>query len=428
MAANNTTAQSQIAIMLQVVEDTVATSQNLDEGIDRRFQMATAADMGTEKYRHPINFDVGGQLGGYQPDGGPYFTGTGPEYNQFVVVPVPMMIACGATELLERIEKANGLEVVKPITKMISMVKKKMAHSRNALAQDYNEGNLGSIDATYAGGTVIQMANVPYGNRLLDLNNTYQITDANYNVVGPATVIDKSVSTGGTIDTVTVDALPGALVAGGHFIPINFASGNPLGPQGMTYLISTSIAGDLDGISRAVSQMQAPGVNCNQATLSLGVIEAMNVRQNQALGSDQEDEKRFYYTHRIQQTTAKLLGFAKLMITSSDGRQPNFDMSPGRQDKWRIGDQEVLTDSMAGISTLYDVAGAHLRKVRYPGSQKFLPGVLMGLWWPRYTAQGQATSERDILYQDAYNFYTNLVWCHALAENVGISPMLTAAA
>ena len=59
---------------------------------------------------------------------------------------------------------------------------------------------------------------------------------------------------------------------------------------------------------------------------------------------------------------------------------------------------------------------------------KFLPGVLMGLWWPRYTAQGQATSERDILYQDAYNFYTNLVWCHALAENVGISPMLTAAA
>lgn len=414
--------------MLQQVQSMVDRSQNLDEGIDVRFQAATAADMGKEKYRHPIQFDVGGQAGLYDPDGGPYFEGTGPEYQQFIVVPIPMMIAFGATELLDRIEKAQGLEVLKPISKMVSNAKLKMAHTRNALAQGYNQTVLGTVDASYAGGNVVPLANVPFGNRLVDINNQYQLTDAsgNYNVLGPATILGKSLSTGGTIDTVTLDNIPGGLVAGSSIIMLNAASGAPLGPQGMEYLISTTNAGDLDGIARAVSQMQAPGVNANGATLTLGLIESSNVRQNQALGSDQEQEKRFYYTHRIQQSTAKQLGFAKTTLMSTDGRLANFDMAPNKSDKWYIQGQEVLTDSMAAINTLYDVAGSHLRKVRYPGSQKFLPGTLMGLWWPRYSG-GQATSERDILYQDAYNFYTNLVWCHAVINNLGITAAMAAA-
>jgi hypothetical protein len=413
--------------MEQIINENVDTSQNLDEGIDKRFQAAGAMDMGKEKYRHPIQFDVGGQAASYDPDGGPYITGTGAEYQQFIVVPIPIILAIGATELLDRISKASGLSIIDPVSRMIADVKKKMAHVRNTLFQGYNQFVLGTVDTSYGGAPAnpVPMANVPFGNRLLDLNNMYALTDAsgNYNIIGQQTVLQKSMSTGGTIDTVQLDGVPGALVAGSSFLLLNATSGAPLGPQGMQYLISTSNLGDMDGLSRALSQIQAPGVNANNATLTLGFITALNVRKKQALGTQQIAMKCFFYTHNIQQATAQQLGFAKTTLMSTDGKLQNFDMAPNREDKWYIGNEEVETDSIAAINTLYDVSGSHLRKVRYPGSQKFLPGTLMGYWWPRYSG-GQATSERDMLYQDAYNGYTNLVWCHGVINNLGTTPAM----
>lgn len=424
---NYTTAASQIALMRQIINDNVETSQNMDEGIDKRFQAASSMDMGKEKYRHPIQFDIGGQAASYDPDGGPYITGTGAEYQQFLVVPIPIIVAIGATELLDRISKGNGLDILNPISRMIADVKKKTAHTRNALAQGYNQFVLGTVDPSYAGGTTVPLANVPFGNRLLDINNMYMATDAsgNYNQIGTPTILNKSNSTAGTIDTIQIDAAPAGLVAGSSFLLLNATSGAPLGPQGMQYLISASNAGDQNGIARTVPQVQAPAVNANNTTLTLGYITALNVRRKQLLPDD-EGGKQFYYTHNVQQATAQQLGFAKTTLMSTDGRLANFDMAPGKNDVWRIGGQEVVTDTMAAINTLYDVSGTHLRKVRYPGSQKFLPGPLEGYWWPRYTG-GQATSERDMLYQDAYNFYTNLIWCHGVVNNLGITPAMQVA-
>jgi hypothetical protein len=413
--------------MEQIINENVDTSQNMDEGIDRRFQTAGTMDMGKEKYRHPIQFDIGGQAASYDPDGGPYITGTGAEYQQFLVVPIPIIVAIGATELLDRISKGSGLSIIDPVARMISDVKKKTAHTRNALFQGYNQFVLGTVDPSYAGGNNVPLTNVPFGNRLLDINNMYMATDAsgNYNQIGTPTVLNKSNSTGGTIDTIQLDAVPAGLVSGSSFLLLNATSGAPLGPQGMQYLISTSNLGDQDGLSRALPQVQAPGVNANNATLTLGIITALNVRQKQLL-PDGDDAKRFYYTHNVQQSTAQQLGFAKTTLMSTDGKLANFDIAPSRKQKWFIGEQEVLTDTMAAINTLYDVSQSHLRKVRYPGSQKFLPGTLMGYWWPRYTG-GQATSERDMLYQDAYNGYTNLPWSHGVVNNLGITPAMQVA-
>ena len=426
-APNYTTAQSQLALMEQVINENVDTSQNMDEGIDKRFQMVGTMDMGKEKYRHPIQFDVGGQAASYDPDGGPYITGTGAEYQQFFVVPIPIIVAIGATELLDRISKGTGLSIIDPVARMIADVKKKTAHTRNALFQGYNQFVLGTVDASYVAGNTVPLANVPFGNRLLDINNMYMATDASgqYNQIGTPTVVNKSNSTGGTIDTVQLDAAPAGLVPGSSLLLLNATSGAPLGPQGMQYLISTSNVGDQDGLSRNLPQVQTAGVTANSATLTLGMITALNVRQKQLLPDD-DGSKRFYYTHNVQQSTAQQLGFAKTTLMSTDGKLANFDIAPNRKAKWMIGDQEVLTDTMAAINTLYDVSGGHLRKVRYPGSQKFLPGTLMGYWWPRYTG-GQATSERDMLYQDAYNGYTNLPWSHGVINGLGITPAMQAA-
>ena len=156
----------------------------------------------------------------------------------------------------------------------------------------------------------------------------YMATDAsgNYNVIGTPTVLNKSNSTAGTIDTVQLDAAPAGLVAGLSLLLLNATTGAPLGPQGMQYMISTSNVGDQDGIARALPQVQAAGVNANQATLTLGIITALNVRQKQLI-PDGDDSKRFYYTHNVQQSTAQQLGFAKTTLMSTDGKLANFDIA-----------------------------------------------------------------------------------------------------
>ena len=429
-APNNTTAQSQIALMLQTVQEDIETTQNLDQGVDRLFQQASGSDMGTEKYRHPIQYDVGGQMGAYFPDGGAYFQGTGPGYNQLILVPFCLMIAYAATELLQRIQKAGDkLAILSPVSRMVSTAKTKAAHCRNALAQGYNQGLLATVDASFAGGsTVVPMANVPFGARLLDINNQYQATDANFNVLGVVTVLDKSTSLGGGLDTATFDNIPQGFGPGCNLIPINLASGAPLGPQGLQYIVSPSPNGDYCSIDRNTSYVQAPAFNAQTGTLTLGVIEGMTVRQSLNLGTDSSNNgARVYYTNEMHRTSARMLGFAKTVFSSPNGKAMDVDIAPARDGRWVIGGQEVVVDSMAAVDKLYDLDKSTLRKVRYPGSQKFLEGPLMGLWWPRLV-NGQWTSESDLLYQDSYNFYSKLPWKNAVAHNLGINPLFASAA
>lgn len=431
-APQNYTAQSAIAVMRQVIDTNIELSQNLDEGLDRRIATVSAYNIGTEKFRAPIQLDAGGQVAGLALDGGPLPQGTGAEYMQFIVVPVAHDVAIASTELMNRISDDSGggdqrIIVTDVVARLIAKAKTKMAHFRNCLLQGYNQGILATVDASYAGGNTVQLANISFGNRLLDLNNAYQVTDANLNVIGTVTVLDKSKPTGATVDTVTLDAAPGALAAGCFFIPINYATGVPVGPAGLQYLITAVTGGDMFGIQRTVEQTQAASANANTAPLALGLIDAMNTRQDLSVGVDAEMESSFYYTNVVQRATAHQAGFAKVLITTTDGSQPVIDIAPGRNAKWRIGTKEVMVDTVAAVDYLYDIAPGLLGKARYPGSQKFITGPIKGFWWQRVVG-GASTLTYDAHFQDSWNVYTRLPWKHAVGHNLGINPSLAIAA
>lgn len=428
----NYTAQSAIAVMRQVIDTNIELSQNLDTGLDRRIATVSAYNIGTEKFRAPIQLDAGGQVAGLAPDGGPLPQGTGAEYLQFIIVPVAHDVAIASTDLMNRISEDSGggdqrVIVTDVVAKLIAKAKVKMAHFRNCLLQGYNQGILGTVDASYGGGNVVQMALISFGNRLLDLNNAYQVTDANMNVLGTVTVLDKSKPTGATVDTVTLDNVPNGLASGCFFIPINYATGTPVGPAGLQYLITATTGGDMFGLQRTLEQTQAASANANTAPLSLGGIDAIETRRSLSVGMDAETESSFWYANPVQRVTAHQLGFAKLMIMSNDGTQPVIDISPNRNKKWMIAGKEVEEDSVAAVDYLYDVAPGLLGKARYPGSQKFMTGPIKGFWYERIIG-GQHTTTYDAHFQDSWNVYTRLPWKHAVLHNMGINPSLAVAA
>jgi hypothetical protein len=429
MAAQNLGAASQqTAWMLQVVNKDVMLSENLDRTADNLFSQAPAEDMGLQQYRHPIQTEVGGLVGFYQPDGGTYFQGQANQVDQFIVAPQPILCVISATELARRIAQGGrDVTVDNWISKMISKVKDKTAHTRNAYLQGYNNGTLATVGSTYSSGTVVPLVTPSFGGRLLDRLAQYQITDASSNVIGTVNVIDVNKNSVGGTDTVTIDVAPGGLAANYLFIPIGLATGNPISVNGLQYIISTSTSLEYCGVSRANSYVQSPGFNANSAFLTLGTVEAFMTRMIQALGTERFAERKgnVWYTHPAQRMSASILGFAKTLFMAADGKTPGtYDIATNRNRKWEIAGITVEEDSMAATDKLYWIDKGVMKRVRYPGSQKFIPGMIEGIFWPRQSG-GLWVSESDAMYQDSVNYYSSLPWASGVIYNLGVQPALS---
>ena len=76
-------------------------TQNMDSILEKMFARSTkeAGDIGEQDFRHPIQFNIGGHTGGYQPDGSIFFWVSAPASSEFIIAPVPMVSAFAATEL-----------------------------------------------------------------------------------------------------------------------------------------------------------------------------------------------------------------------------------------------------------------------------------------------------------------------------------------
>lgn len=421
-------AAQQTSWMLQVVNRDVLLSENMDEGADLLFADTPIADVGLQQYRHGIQTEVGGQAGVYQPDGGSYPQGQASQEDQFIVAPIPIIVVIAATELARRIS-AGGKDLVVEnwVSKMIADVKIKTAHTRNAYMQQYNNGILATVDASYTSGTTVQLAKTPFGGRLLDRLGQYQVTDTNLNVVGTVNVIDVQKNGVGTIDTVTIDVAPGGLAAGYNFIPTGLASGTPILNNGLNYIVNTSTALEYCGVSRANSYVQSPGFNANGAFLTLAATEAFMVRMSQATGVKRFKERKsnVWYTHTAQKMSANVLGFAKTFYMASDGKLPaNYDIGTDYQAEWQICGMKVVDDSMAAVDKLYWIDKKVMKRVRYPGSQKFIPFGGGDIFWPRQSG-GLWVSESDAMYQDSFNAYSSLPWASGIVYNLGIQPSLS---
>ena len=421
------TAAAQYVIDLQVVQRDIELTQNMDSILESMFSMEKGSDASLQEYRHGIQVSSGGHTSGWQPDGGTMPKGIGPQYGQFIIAPVPVISSFTATQLMKWIaEGGKDISAVDPVARMVSDAKTKHAHSRDTYMQGYNNGVVGTVDTSYAGGNIVQMANVSFGARLMDINEKYAVTDANLNIVDTVYVVDKFSNSIGAGDTVTLDHVPAGLAAGYNFTPTGLTSGTPLWLQGLEYIVDPSNTGDYDGVDRALSWVQAPALNATNGTLTLGTLSVFKARQQQSLGTNNwmdGGQDAFWYTHFAQATSAETLGFAKSTYFLQGGKTPSYDIGPTSTDQWVISGRKAITESTAGIDKLYSLRKSLLRGVRYPGSQKFLPfGGGSSLWWPRVDQMGNYLSEFDMYYQDSTNYYTKLPWGNGVITNLGINP------
>lgn len=418
-------AAQQTMLMLQKVNKDVQLVESLDTGLDRMFSSVGPGDeIGLQNYRLPLQMETGFVGGYYNPDGGTYPQGAAAQYDQMILAPQPIILAGTVTELARRISKA-GMDVTAKnwVAKMIADAKKKSSHFRNAYLQGFNNGLLATVDVTYAGGTTVPLASAPFGGRLINRGDILQATDVNFNVLGTVQVLDITKNGIGTPDVMTIDNNPG-LAVGSQFIPFGLASGNPIGINGLEYIVSPQTNGEYGGIARANSYVQAPAFNANGAFLTNAGTEIFLARMEQALGADRFASgaaNNKWYGHQAQWTSVKILGFGKMTYFSQDGKTQDFDIAGNTKGKRMLAGCEFTSDSMASITNLYFLDKSSLKRVRYPDSEKFLPGPLEGMFWPRI-AGGLWSSQSDILYQDSTNYIANNPWANGVYFGLEIQP------
>ena len=421
---NYGTAQAQSVLMLQKVNKMIDVVQNLDCLLAKQFSTVKGDSIGLQAYRQELQTEVGGIVGAVNLDGGNYFQGSGPEYNQLVIAPFSILDSISTTKLSMMISKGGADVVVDDyLARLIRDVKQKVAHKQNIYLQTYNDGKLATIDASYGGvSTVIPLTAGEFGGRLIDLNDVLQIFDASKNALGQVTIQEVNKNSIGGIDTVTVDAVPASTIAGCSFYPLNVASGNPVFIAGLKYIVSPSSTGDYFGQDRAMPYVQSPAMNANGAYFTLGGALGFLQRMEQALGSERfqsDRQKNFWYLHGANYVSSQFLGFGKQIVMSTDGKMPNYDGVPDVFAKRTIAGLPAICDSTAAVDKVYWLDKSVLNCVRYPGSQAFIPGMIEGgLFWPRQVG-GQWNSQSDAMYQDSANYYSRNPWANGVYYGLG---------
>jgi hypothetical protein len=420
------TAQAQSVLMLQKVNKQIELSQNLEKGLAKRFTAMKGDEIGLQNYRQPLQLEVGGIVGAYQPDGGSYFPGSGAEYTQMIVAPVPILNAISTTELSRRISRGGKDVVVDDyLARLIKDVKVKMAHKHNIYLQGYNTGLLATIDASYSSGTTIPLTAGSFGGRLIDLNDRLQIFDAGQNFLGVVNILNVNKNSIGGIDTVEVDNVPANTVAGCGFYVYNVASGNPVFSTGLQYLVTPSAQGDYFGLSRNLPYVQSPALNANGAFFTVGAVMIFMQRMEQALGSERfaaERMKNFWYLHGANYVSAQMIGIGKQIVLTAEGKAPNYDGVPNMFSKRTIAGLPAETDTIADVSKVYWLDQSVLNCVRFPGSEAFIPGMIEGgLFWPR-RAGDNWLSESDAYFQDSTNYFSRLPWASGVYYGLSIQP------
>lgn len=420
------TAQAQLVLDLQKVAKDIEVTQNQDSELEKQFPMASAQEMSLQNYRQGIQWSVGGHTHAGLMDGGGLEHGIGPGYSEFIVAPVVVMTSGTKTELMSWIAKGGSdVSVVDPEARLVSMMKGKHAHSRSIYLQGYNNGVIATVDPSYTGTNIVQMANNPFGARTLDIYEKYAVTDANLNLVDEVYIADKQSNSIGAGDTATIDHVPLGLAAGYNFTPTGLASGTPLWMQGLQYIVSPANTGDYDSADRAISWVQCPALLAS-GTLTLGTIEIFDTRKQQALGKGNAKtamQDTFWYTHTAQRSTGYILGFAKSTWMLTGDQTKNYDIGPMNDAGWKISGKTVIDESIAGISYVYSLRKPGLRAVRYPNSQKFLlsDGDAGGIWFRRILPNGLFATEFDCHYCDSTNYFAKVPWWNGVITNVSIN-------
>jgi len=230
---------------------------------------------------------------------------------------------------------------VNPVSKTIADAAIYVQRMRDIFLQTAGDGKLAAVDATYIGGNnPIVLQSQPFGARLLHQGQKVQVFSSNFVTNRGSCTITSIANTLGAAQSITVDGVPAATVAGDIIVVDGLSAGNDPFINGIPVFHSTATSGTVMGLSRSLSYVVANGVNAANASITLPVLRLAQNQIVQALGADGL-KGQLWHTHPSQLQAYEELGFQLQYIPLADGKAKNFD---GLFQKMTIDGREIISN------------------------------------------------------------------------------------
>jgi hypothetical protein len=307
-----------VALQLEKVRPKLPILYERDDAFFSLIQKREVERVSTRTARIPLQVQPGGAFGYASFDGGDLGRGSGTSYDFAQITPVGIRFAVEITKLVEYATDATDKAVENAAKRNVADAMKQFRRDLDASLQTAGNGVFGTVASV--AGSVITLANTPFGARLLHENQNVQVYDPTLTTNrGTATISAVSKSLGGA-QTITVNSVPAGTAASDVLVVDGVSGASPTFIYGIPYHHSTSTAGTWMGISRANPYAVANGVNANGAALTLPPIRLAFNQIRQAIGVDSLGSL-LWHGHPSQVAAYEELGFVISEIEKGGSNQ-----------------------------------------------------------------------------------------------------------
>ena len=335
-----TTQQLQLEALNKVIKLLIEKEATLDSRISERGDITTVS---LRSFRVRFQTAFPGNVAMFNLDGGILPAGNFSAWDQGTITPLATVIPVEYSRLMDIIGEGGPAVVSEnPVTKTLADVAVQMAKNRDQFLQTAGDGKIGQVDPTYAGGGAnpIILTSQPWGARLVSQGQQVQVMSNVYALRGTCFITNVNNKLG-SVQSITVDAVPAGTIAGDFIMVAGVAATTPVFLYGIPYFHNTATTGTYLGINRTQNYVVANGVAAGGAPISLPMLRAALNRVKQSLGAGAL-KSQVWHTHPSQSQAYEEMGFAKQEILMSSGKMPGFDgLTPGTP-SLTIAGREIL--------------------------------------------------------------------------------------
>ncbi len=307
-----------VALQLEKVRPKLPILYERDDTFFSLIQKRDVETVSTRTARIPLQVQPGGAFGYASFDGGDLGRGSGTNYDYAQITPVGIRFAVEITKLVEYATDASDKAIENAAKRNVADAMKQFRRDLDASLQTAGNGVFGTVASV--AGSVITLANTPFGARLVHENQNVQVYDTTLTTNrGTATISAVQKSLGGP-QTITVNAVPAGTVATDVLVVDGVSGAQPTFLYGIPYHHSTSTAGTWMGISRANPYAVANGVTANNAALTLPPVRLAFNQIRQAIGVDGLGSL-IWHGHPAQVAAYEELGFVISEIEKGGANQ-----------------------------------------------------------------------------------------------------------
>jgi hypothetical protein len=413
-----------INLTLEGVSDVINENLITSDTLISQFRNGRAQRVSNRLYRIVQQIALaGGDSRSVQPDGGALPLGSFSQYIAGGVTPVSLSTAMNWTELMAMVGvKVDGVAIQSAITKGLGDLTTMMKNWEDIGMHTDGTGSLATLSAAPPNAGTVNLNATPFGARNIEIGQTVDVV----NPVGNITRCSLTISNKGALlgaqqyFNSVQNALAGTTGNGNPTTSDivrygGLTDGVPKWLNGLRYLVSYSIIGELHGVPRSTPQVVANGFDMGGSAITRSAIQLL-LSQRRARIKESEVGTDFWYTHDSQVNSLKEIGYDLEYIPLAGGEAEGFD--PFFRGAPTIEGKPIKWGQHADQQAWYLLCPKAVGRVMF--KEPYFPLVNGSRVYNTYNSGGTPNLQYASAYLNFEQFFTDLAPAHGVITGCGV--------